>query len=95
MGGISYADLRESLSNSFFWGKPTIADAPHVCVLRLLDISLSRWVHHIGQLGSLSFSMGGISYADLRESLSNSFFWGKPTNRTIAMDQDYDSVSST
>jgi U4/U6 small nuclear ribonucleoprotein PRP4 len=34
--------------------------------------------------------MGGISYADLRESLSNSFFWGKPTNRTIAMDQDYD-----
>lgn len=33
--------------------------------------------------------MGGISYADLRTSFSNSFYL-KPTNKVIATDQDYD-----
>jgi pre-mRNA processing factor 4 (PRP4) like. len=37
--------------------------------------------------------MGGISYADLRKSFSNSFHL-KPTNKAIATDQDYD-MSST
>ncbi|KAJ5816937.1 hypothetical protein N7447_009170 [Penicillium robsamsonii] len=35
----------------------------------------------------------GISYADLRKSLSNNF-WLQPTNKTLAMEQDYDMPST-